>query len=507
MNSDFFLPGDSEPSSGRFHESVTITPSEPGHRASEYKGAIKMGKRSDTRKKEATNLEETMVEYVLMTKFDDLPREAIEIGKRLLMTVLGTTVAGATVEGCEGVFDLVREWGGREESTILVHGGRVPAYNAVFMNSIMARALDYCDGMIPGIHLGSTCIPTALAAVELAGGCSGRDFLTHLVVGAESAARINARSNYNGFDPTGVCSIFGATAIAGRMLGLDKRQMKNALGIAFNRAGGSLQSNIDGAGTVRMIQGFASQGGILSVQLAEKGITGPGNFLKGQYGYFHLYGDNGGGGKGLFDEWGERFELSKLVFKRYPSCWSTTSSIEAILEMVDEEKLTAYDIEEIGISMTPYPYKLVGHPFEAGENPRINAQFNVRYCVANALLRKRLILEDLDETAVRAPEIKRLTEHIKVWADPKLEHQGHNAAIMRVTTKSGKILERTVFEPRGGSINPLTEEEHFERFKDCLRYGGKPLQGNNGEKIFSMVGNLEEVSDVLDLIPLMVSPS
>ena len=450
------------------------------------------------------DIESKFVEGILDTDYDDLSGYGIEIGKRLLMTVLGTTVAGATSDGCEEVLDLVRGWGGKEESTILVHGGRVPAYNAVFINSIMARALDYCDGMVPGIHLGSTCIPTALAAVELAGGCSGRDFLTHLVVGAEWAARINASSVYDGFDPTGVCSIFAATVIAGRMLGLDGRRMKNALGIAFNRAGGSLQSNIDGAGAVRIIQGFASQGGILSVQLAEKGVTGPGNFLKGQYGYFHLYGDGRYDEKVLFDGWGERFELSKLVFKRYPSCWSTTSSIEAILEMVEKEKFDVQDIEEIEITITPYPFRLVGHPFKVGENPRINAQFNVRYCVANVLFRKGLGLADLDEAAVRAPEIKELTDRIKVKDDPELESRGHNAAIILVRTKSGDVFENTVLAPRGGPDNPLTEHEHLERFKDCLAYGGRPLPDKNGEKILSMIENLEDVSDIQDLIPLMV---
>ena len=106
-------------------------------------------------------------------------------------------------------------------------------------------------------------VPVALATAELVGGCSGKEFLAALVLGTEVAARINAVSDYDGFDPTGVCSIFAASAVAGKILRLNSRQMLNALALAFNRAGGSFQSNIDGSLAVRVIQGFVSQGGII----------------------------------------------------------------------------------------------------------------------------------------------------------------------------------------------------------------------------------------------------
>ena len=186
------------------------------------------------------------------------------------MAVLGTTIAGANAEGCEALVRQVRQWGGRKEATILIHGGKVPAYNAALVNSAMARALDFCDGMVPGMHVGSSSVPTALAAAELAGGCSGKEFLAALVVGTEIASRLNAVSVYDGFDPTGVCTIFGATAIAGRILGLDTKQMADALALAFNKAGGSMQSNIDGSLAVRVIQGLVSSRGSSVPNLPER---------------------------------------------------------------------------------------------------------------------------------------------------------------------------------------------------------------------------------------------
>jgi hypothetical protein len=57
--------------------------------------------------------EERLPACVLDTDFDDLSDAGIEIGKRLVLTVLGTTLAGASVEGCKEVLEQVREWGGR----------------------------------------------------------------------------------------------------------------------------------------------------------------------------------------------------------------------------------------------------------------------------------------------------------------------------------------------------------------------------------------------------------
>src|SRR3990167_4940310 len=105
--------------------------------------------------------EQRLSQYALESAYKDLPDSTIAFAKNVILTVLGTTIAGARAEGCEAIARQARQWGGREESTILIHGGRVPAHNAALVNSTMARALDYCDGMVPGIHVGSSSIPTA----------------------------------------------------------------------------------------------------------------------------------------------------------------------------------------------------------------------------------------------------------------------------------------------------------------------------------------------------------
>ena len=451
--------------------------------------------------------EQELARYASDTTYDELPGEPVDVVKNVLLTVLGTTIAGAKDDGCEVFVSQAKEWGGRKEATILVYGGKVPAYNAALVNSVMARALDFCDGMVPGMHVGSSSIPTALATCELVGGCSGKEFLAALVVGTEIASRMNSISVYDGFDPTGVCAILGATAIAGRILRLDPQQMLNALALGFNRAGGSMQSNIDGSLAVRAIQGFVSQSAIICAQLARRGISGPKNFIEGIYGYFHLYAKDRADPEAVLRELGHRFELNKTLFKKYPSCGGTLAPTDAILELIREKHLVPEEIKGIDIKVSPHVYKLVGGQFKIGENPKVDAQFNIRYCVANALLRKSSKLRHFDGPCVSDPKIINLVKLIHVSAEPSYDDPEKSsfsiACQVEVSTRSGAVYSKSAGVPRGGPGNPLTPEEHMERFRDCIDYADGLVPARNVKEIVSIVGRLEELEDVRSLIPLL----
>ncbi|MCC6474373.1 MAG: MmgE/PrpD family protein, partial [Burkholderiales bacterium] len=454
-------------------------------------------------------IEQTLANYVLETRFEDLPERVIEIARRVILTIAGTTIAGARAEGCEALARQVRTWGGAGEASVLVHGGMVPAHNAAFVNAAMGRALDYCDGMTPGLHLAASSVAAALAAAELAGGCSGKEFLAALAAGMEFASRLNTVSVYDGFDPTGVCGVFAPAAVAGRILGLDARQMVDALALAFNKAGGSMQSNIDGSLAVRVIQGFAAQSGIVCAQLARAGITGPRNFIEGIYGYLHLYAKDRCDRETLTAGLGTDFHLDKLLFKKYPSCGGTLAPTDAILGLMGEKGFAASDVARVDVTVSPHVHKLVGQPFSIGENPKVNAQFNIRYCVANALLAGGSRLRHFDEAYIRQPQILELTRVVHVEPDQSLDDPANArfsiGARVKVTTRTGQEFRATLERPRGDPGNPMSREEHLQHFFDCVDYGGNPLAAENVGKIPAMIERLEHAEDVRALIPLMLA--
>ena len=450
--------------------------------------------------------EQHLAEFICNVSYADLPPAVVAIAKNQLLAALGGVLAGAYSEGCETLLAMAREEGGAPEATILVHGGKVPAQRAAFVNAAMARALDLCDSAAPGPHPGSAVIPAALATAELVGGVGGADFLAAVCVGTEVALRFNlGEAEYDGFDPTGVCVPFGVAAAAARILGLDAAQTANALALAFCRCGGTFQSMVDGALTVRVTQGWVSEAGVSCARLSQRGITGPANFLEGHYGYPHLYGKDHITAQSIVAGLGTDYRAPRsLVFKKFPSCGVTQASTQLALDLV-AGGLEAADVVRAQVTVPPYVYRLVGHPFEVGDNPRVNAQFSIRYCVANALLRKSSRLVHFEEEAIRDPEVLRLVERIDVVADEALDKRGHSSADLRVWTTSGAELLRQADAGPGFPQRPLAREDHLRRFNDCIAFAGRSPAAETTAAILEAIDRLGDMPDVLALLPLFAA--
>ena len=447
--------------------------------------------------------EETVVKYVCGTTLEDFSSADLQVVKHQLLAVIGTTIAGAKAEGCETIAAMARDLGGKPEATIFIHGGKVPAQQAAFANGVMARALDFCDALAPGAHIGSALISAVFAAAEIAGGLTGKAFLATLAMGTELTVKLNlGEPQYDGFDPTGVCVPFGATAAAARILGLSETETWNALALAFNKCGGSFQANVDGALAVRVIEGWAAETGVTCARLAKHGITGPTNFLEGVYGYFHLFGRDLPSTAQKLSGLGSTFDISRLVFKKYPSCGLTQGSTDTILSIMEEENLNEEDIRQVNVIVPPYTFKLVGHPFRLGSNPKVNAQFSIQYCVASAIVRKAAKLIHFEADEIKNPAVLKALEKVTIRPEPIMKLRGHTAFDMQVITTNGKEIMQQIDFVSGFPEKPLTSEEHRQRFRSCIEFSRVPMTEEKIQSIFKTVDTLEALDDIRELIPL-----
>ena len=241
----------------------------------------------------------------------------------------------------------------------------------------------------------------------------------------------------------------------------------------------------------------------MSAQLARLGFTGPKSFLEGVYGYFHLYAKDARDPETVAGDLGQRFEFLETIFKKFPSCFDTYASTQAALDLVAERNPDPADIEAINIKVTPYVFKLVGGEFRIGPSPKINAQFNIKYCVSNAVLRRGSKLDHFEDDRVRDPRIMEMVKKIEVVSDHGLDPRGETAIDMKVTFKGGSVWERSLDFPPGSPENPLSEEEHARRFQSCIEFGGDALPRQNVEEIEAAVRGLEDIEDVGVLISLL----
>jgi 2-methylcitrate dehydratase PrpD len=452
--------------------------------------------------------EPQLAEFVTGLQAGAAPAATLQTVQRVLMACVGTGVAGSGEDGLAELRQLLLSRGGRPEAHALVYGDALPAHAAAQLNGTMCRALDFCDAMAPGAHFGSSVVPAAFAAAELAGGCSGADFLAGLLAGCEIGARFNlTESMYNGFDPTGVASVFAATAAAARILQLTERQTLNALGLAFNRCGGSFQSNVDGSLGVRIVQGWVAQTGIECVQMALCGLTGPENFLTGVYGYCHLFGRDRLDAAEVTAGLGSQWRTDAMVFKRFPSCGATQGMTGLVLQLVHELQLEPRQVEHVEVRLNPYCHRLVGDPFRFGTNPRVNAQFSAQYCVANAIVRGASKLVHFTPEQVADPVVQGWIERVSCFGDPALDPRGHSAVDVTLTTIDGERHRRQLDVPPGFAGNPLTEEEHLARFNECMEYAPRRPSPQQVGAFLEAVGKLSALPDAREIVRMLIVPT
>ena len=451
------------------------------------------------------SIEQQLADFVCTLQAGDVPADARRIVRLMVMAATGAAIAGAGEDGIAALRELLRERGGAGQATSFVFGDRLPAAGAAQLNGTMCRALDYCDAMAPGIHIGSSLIPAALAAAELVGGCSGAEFLAALAVGAELGARFNlSEAQYDGFDPTGIAVVFAPTAAAARILKLTPRQTLHALALAFNRCGGSFQSNIDGSLAVRAIQGWVAETGVVCAQMAQRGFTGPHQFLTGLYGYGHLYGRGRLDPQVLVAGLGRDWRLLKMMFKKYPSCGATQGMTELVLQLVDELDLQPEQVKSVRVVLPPYSFKLVGQAWRIGANPRVDAQFSAQYCVANAIVRRSSTLQHFRVEAVRDAGLSRLIERVTIQGDAALNPRGHTAVDVVLPTTDGRVFERGLDIAPGFPGNDLSDAQQQARFDDCMAYAPQPLPPAQQRQFLEALQHLDRLDDARRLAALLV---
>jgi 2-methylcitrate dehydratase PrpD len=452
---------------------------------------------------------EDMVRNVLETRFESLDEEIVDQAKNRIIDVVGCLIGGANAPGCLAIVNLVREWGGSKESTILVHGGKAPAHNVAMVNTIMARSYDFEpvepyveDIGIPG-HISGTTIPTAFAVAEQKA-VGGKELITSLILGDDLTSRIISASRFSidlGWDNAGTANMFGATAIAGRLYKLDECKMLNALGIVLNQMAGSFQNLYDGTHCFKLPQGLAARAGIFSAELASKGFTGVEDPLLSKHGYFALY-CRVPFIEILTKDLGRKF-YADSVFKPYPACRLTHAAIDCVLQLIDAHDIKPEDMSIVTINVTPVVYNsFLCQPFKIGNVPQVSAAFNLRYTVADALLRKSVRLEHFTEEFIRDPKAVDLAQKVKLTGN--MSQEKLFATEVEVKMRDGRKFSARVDVPKGDTIsNPLTKQEIIEKFRSNVSFSGV-LAKENVEKALDMIKRLEEIDDIGEITSLLV---
>ncbi len=449
--------------------------------------------------------------------YEDLPRDVVEATRKEILDTLGVALGGSSKSGVKELLELVTEWGGKEESTVLCYGHKVPAPNAAQVNATMGHALDYDDVGEGPVHPSVVIVPTCLAVAERKGKLNGQEFITAVALGVDMICRLGLGFRLGltaipagghpgaGWHLTPLYGFMAAAGSAGKILGLDEEGMVNALGIAYHQCSGNGQCVVDGALTKRMGPGFAAKGGITAALMAEKGITGARNCLEGECGLYNLYHHGSYDSRAMAADLGKRFEGTNVGMKPYPCCKGTHSFVDVALALVNKHDIKAEDVQEITI---------FGHgqanlclPLEVKSRPRnlVDSQFSIPWAVAVVVARRRAAIGDFTEEAIKSPDILEVSSKIKVEMDssPIASEKKMPPAKVKITTKKGQTYLEQATHHLGISQRPLPFSDYERKFRDCASYSVKQLSDEHVDRVIALIGQLEQLDDVREIIELL----
>ena len=453
-------------------------------------------------------------------RYEDLPPEAVESTKTAILNHIGTAIAASTtVPVCKQMVELAEEMGGKKESTIIAYGVKVPCYMAAFVNAALAHGLNFGDHSDEySLHTGVAVFPAAFAVAERMGNVSGKEFITAFTLGTDMMIRLarafqqKATRNWvdYGWWHGQMLEYFPAAAVAGRLLGLEEDKIVKAIGLAYAQTAGTIES-LSGVGANKEIySSYPAMTGVISALMAQRGISGPINSFEGKAGLFNVYFQGEYESEPLTRDLGKKFEGTTVGFSAYPCSASTHAYIQIALQIAEAHKIRPDDVEAVTvfIGLKEKSFRNC-EPLQVRRNPTkiSEAQMSLPFAVATALVKGKPSLKHFVNEGFKDAEILRLSNKVTYQVDPQYGHRSGSAMFrpaIELKMTDGRILrEDQEIYRLGNPKNPMSNEEHVEKFRDCASYAVKPLTIDRLEEAVKMLTDLENVDDVSRIIRLV----
>jgi 2-methylcitrate dehydratase PrpD len=277
-----------------------------------------------------------------------------------------------------------------------------------------------------------------------------------------------------GFHPTAIFGAMGAAAGVGAALGLNAKQIVDALGIAGSMAGGIIEYLAEGAWTKRLHAGWAAQSGIRAALLAQRGFVGPRTVFEGVHGLFHGFAHTTKGDyDALTGEFGSRWVTDTLAFKPYP-CGTMAQPYIDCARRMGARGVKPEDVAEIVCDVAEGTVHRLWEPLADKQRPRNGyaAKFATPYLLATGFVHGGVGLSAFTPVAIGDARVLALAAKVKFVIDPDNPYPANYTGHIKATMKDGSVIEERQPYLRGGAQEPLTRQDVTDKFVLNAEHGG-----------------------------------
>jgi len=440
---------------------------------------------------------QSLARLVATTRWEDLPDAVTHQAKRSIMNFFAVALAGCRSGPVEIALRTLAQFSGGKQAGLVGRSERIDALNAAFLNAASANVHDFCDTHVRTvIHPTAPCAPALLALAELRR-VSGRELITAFALGQEIQARVGLAISPQHYDQgwhiTSTCGVFGAASGAGKLLGLDERQMVWALGTAATQSSGLCECLGTPAKSVSV--GNAARNGLMSALLAQQGFEGPPEPLAGRQGFYNAMGEPPRL-KLVTEGLGESWELMATSYKPYPCGFVIHPVLDCVLDWRREHPNA--QVTRVVVRGGPLLVLRTDRPnISSGRE----SQVSVQHAVAAALVTGNAGLDQFTDDCVRDPRVLALRGKVEVVRDA-----GYStiAAGVEITTADGVTHRLEQQAARGSDANPLSDKDLEDKLRTVAaswnpRHDIAPL--------IDAVWSLDKSADVSGLVGMAVGKS
>lgn len=430
----------------------------------------------------------SLARYVVSAKSADLPPAVRKEASRTLLNWVGCALGGCRHETVDNAIAALALFSGPRQASVLGRSERLDVLHAAMMNGISSHVLDYDDTHPKTIiHPAGPVISSILALAEHRP-ASGRDFVNAMVLGVEVECRIGNAvypAHYDiGWHITGTAGVFGAAAAAGKMLGLSEQQMTWALGIAATQPVG-LQEMF-GTMTKSFHPGRAAHNGLTAALLASRNFTSSEQSLEAQRGWGNVLSSSRDYAK-ITGGLGATYEISLNTYKPFPCGVVIHPTIDGCIQLRNENKLAAGNIDRVELRVHPLVLQLTGR-----KTPQIGLEgkFSVYHAASVALIRGSVGVNEFSDETVRDPAVVALRDRVSTVVDSAI-HEDQVRVI--VATKDGRRFEKFIEHAVGTLQRPMSDAGLETKFADLARGVLKP---EKVRALMDLCWKIEGLSDV-----------
>ena len=421
------------------------------------------------------SIAEQLAERVAALHGDCLPKSLRQKCEELLIDVVGLCVTARSEDYIKSALAGCDDEG---PCTAIGHARGFSAASAAFVNGTAAHGEDFDDTFEGGpVHAGAVIVPAVLAVCERHKP-DGRAAFFGIAVGTEVMCRLSTvvpkAVHKAGFHPTAIFGAMGAAAGVSAALGLNAKQLVDALGIAASMASGIIEYLAEGTWTKRLHPGWAAQSGIRAALLARGGFIGPRTVFEGVHGLFHGFAHTTQGDYGaLTGDFGTRWVTETLAFKPYP-CGTMAHPYIDCAKRLAARRIKAGDVKELVCEVAEGTVHRLWEPLADKQRPPNGyaAKFSTPFLLATGFIRGGVGLDAFTDAAVRDKDVLVLSSKVRYVIDPDNPYPNNFTGHIRAVLNDGTVVEERQPHFRGGAHEPLSRPDIEEKFMLNARHGG-----------------------------------